>query len=98
MLLKKVLVLEHVADSGGDRSVLPRGVESFLCVCDSRVEFGISGLGHMTDNILGQGVQNIELLGASALNPLAVDVVAVLGGRLRGINLQSSRIFFEQAK
>ena len=46
--LKELLVLEHVAHSGGNWHFSP-GLEGLLRVCDSRVELGLGALGHLSN-------------------------------------------------
>ena len=48
MCLKELLVLEHVAHSGGNWHFSP-GLEGLLRVCDSRVELGLGALGHLSN-------------------------------------------------
>ena len=52
MGLQELLILKHVADSGGDRHLLP-GLECLLSVGYSRVELSLSALGHLADQLLG---------------------------------------------
>lgn len=52
MCLKELLVLEHVAHSGGNWH-FPPGLEGLLCVCDSGVELGLGALRHLSNQLLG---------------------------------------------
>ena len=77
VLLEEVLVLEHVADAGGDGHLRP-SAESIFGVCDSSVELTLGGEGNLGDSVLRQGALDVESLGGSALDPTSVYEVFVL--------------------
>lgn len=76
VLLKQILVFEHVADTCGDRNLLPC-LESIFGASDGLFEFSLSGLGHFGDDVLGQRANYINEFGGFAVHPLSVDVVFV---------------------
>jgi hypothetical protein len=52
MDLEEILILEHVSDSGADGSLLPC-FEGLLGILDGSVEFIVSGLRDLANNLLG---------------------------------------------
>ena len=77
VLLKQLLVLEHVADTCRDRRLRP-GLERIFGVCHSFVELTLGREGHLSDDILCERTFHIEALGSLRVDPLAVDEVFVL--------------------
>lgn len=74
VLLEELLILEHVADTGGDWNLLP-GLEGVLSASNSLVELGLGGLWDLADNVLGHWANDIDVMGGLGVNPLTVDVV-----------------------
>ena len=79
ILLKKILVFEHVTDTGRYGNFLP-GLEGIFGASDSLIEFSLSGFGDFGEYVLGEGTDDVNVLGGLAVDPLSIDVVLVYLG------------------